>query len=84
MFLFTSHYVTCEFFLNVQEDGITVNFVVTLCESRRRVYWLSFLFGYKAVIQGIGLFLALRIRNVKVLPKVTTCAIHLMCYVVHL
>jgi len=49
-----------------QDDGITVNFVVTLCDSRFRLYWLCALFGYKAIIQIIGLFLALRIRNIKV------------------
>ncbi len=49
-----------------QENGISVNPVVTLCESDTRVYWLVLVFGYKAIIQAIGLFLAMRIRNIKV------------------
>ncbi len=51
---------------HTQEDGILVNYIVTVCESRTRLFWLVLVFGYKAVIQGIGLFLALRIRNIKV------------------
>ena len=43
-----------------------MKYEVTLCESDSRAIWLSLLFGYKGVIQAIGIFLALRIRNVKV------------------
>ena len=49
-----------------QDDGITVNYEVILCESRYKTLWLVILFGYKVVVQIIGVFLAFKIRKVKV------------------
>lgn len=49
----------------IQISG-TVSYVVTLCDSSGRLYILGVLFGYKAVVQGIGLTLALISRNVEV------------------
>ena len=37
-----------------------------LCESRYKTLWLVVLFGYKVIIQVIGVFLAFKIRRVKV------------------
>lgn len=50
----------------LQDDGIRVLFVVTRCFSSTEVIWLSFVIGYKLVIQAIGVFLAFSIRNVKI------------------
>lgn len=50
----------------MQEDGITVKHEVILCESRYKTLWLVVLFGYKVIIQVIGVFLAFKIRRVKV------------------
>lgn len=50
----------------MQEHGITVNYEVILCESRYKTLWLVVLFGYKVIIQIIGVFLAYKIRKVKV------------------
>jgi len=58
----TTHTYLCY----TQADGITVNYVVTLCTSRWRSLWLGVLFGYKAIIQVIGVYLAFRIRKVTV------------------
>ncbi len=43
-----------------------VNYEVTLCDSRWKTLWLGVLLGYKVIIQGIGVFLAFKIRKVKV------------------
>ena len=51
---------------SLQEDGITVNYKVFLCESRWKNLWLGVIFGYKFVIQAIGVYLAYKIRDVKV------------------
>ena len=56
----------CGCFNILQEDGITVNYEVILCESRYKTLWLVVLFGYKVIIQVIGVFLAYKIRKVKV------------------
>ena len=40
--------------------------VVSRCLSTTEPYWLSILFGYKAIIQAIGLYLAFKIRNIKI------------------
>ena len=50
----------------MQDDGITVVHKVILCESRYKTHWLVVLFGYKVIIQIIGVFLAFKIRKVKV------------------
>lgn len=42
--------------------------------SRWKLIWLGILFGYKAIIQIIGLILALKIRNVKVMINYTDIA----------
>ena len=49
-----------------QEDGIKEVSVVSRCLSTTEPYWLSVLFGYKAIIQAIGLYLAFKIRNIKI------------------
>ena len=50
----------------VQEDGIIVKYEVILCESQYKTLWLVVLFGYKVIVQIIGVFLAFKIRKVKV------------------
>ncbi len=50
----------------LQHEGVTVNYVVVLCEARYKSLWLGILFGYKFIIQGVGVFLAFKIRKVKV------------------
>ena len=40
--------------------------MVSRCLSTTEPYWLSILFGYKAIIQAIGLYLAFKIRNIKI------------------
>jgi hypothetical protein len=49
-----------------QPEGITVYHQVYLCESRWKTLWLGVLLGYKVITQGIGVFLAFKIRKVKV------------------
>ena len=59
---------------HTQSDGVRVEYFVHLCESRYRTAWLAVLFGYKAIIQAIGVFLAFRIRKVKVSDNhITLC-----------
>ena len=41
------------------------NFVLQ-CDSNTSIYWNIALYGYKVVLQVIGVILALRIRNVEV------------------
>ena len=36
------------------------------CLSSTEHYWISLLFGYKAIIQAIGLYLAFKIRKIKI------------------
>ena len=50
----------------LQLAGVRVEYYVQLCEAPYRTAWLVVLFGYKAVLQIIGVILAFRIRNVKV------------------
>ena len=50
----------------MQSDGITVKHEVIICEAQYKTLWLVILFGYKVVIQVIGVFLAFKIRKVKV------------------
>ena len=50
----------------LQSDGITVEHKVIICEAQYKTLWLVILFGYKVVIQVIGVFLAFKIRKVKV------------------
>ena len=50
----------------MQEEGVQIEYIVTLCSARYRLAWLVPLFGYKFVIQFIGVYLAFRIRKVKV------------------
>lgn len=50
----------------LQEDGIKEISVVSRCLSTTEPYWISLLFGYKAIIQAIGLYLAFKIRNIKI------------------
>ena len=52
--------------ITMQDDGITVMHKVILCESQYKTHWLVVLFGYKVMIQIIGVFLAFKIRKVKV------------------
>ena len=40
--------------------------MVSRCLSTTEPYWISVLFGYKAIIQIIGLYLAFKIRNIKI------------------
>ena len=53
--------------VSLQSQGVTVNYVVVLCESRYKSLWLGVLFGYKFIMQGVGVFLAFKIRKVKVI-----------------
>ena len=50
-----------------QDDGVRVTYIVSLCDAEHRIVWLSLLFGYKVIIQAIGIYLAFRIRKVKVI-----------------
>ncbi|CAI8012827.1 Gamma-aminobutyric acid type B receptor subunit 2 [Geodia barretti] len=50
----------------INEEGIKEVSVVSRCLSTTEPYWLSILFGYKAIIQAIGLYLAFKIRNIKI------------------
>ena len=50
----------------LQKDGNVVTYVVTLCTSPQRLGVLAVLFGYKALIQAVGIVLATVIRNVQV------------------
>ena len=59
------------FCIFLQAEGIAVSYQVYLCESRWKSLWLGVLFGYKVIIQGIGVFLAFKIRKVKVSFKPT-------------
>ena len=45
---------------------MTVNYVVAICDSEYKSHWLSILFGYKFIMQGVGVFLAFKIRKVDV------------------
>ena len=36
------------------------------CHSATELYWLPVVFGYKFLLQAIGVFLAIRIRKVKI------------------
>ena len=36
------------------------------CLSRTEPFWLSAIYGYKAVVQALGLYFAFKIRNVKI------------------
>lgn len=36
------------------------------CHSSTEIYWITVLFAYKFVLQGIGVFLAFSIRKVKI------------------
>lgn len=49
-----------------QDDGYPVTFFVKRCHSSTEYYWISVLFAYKFLLQAIGVFLAFRIRKVKV------------------
>lgn len=53
-------------FLSFQEDGYAVISTVKRCHSSTEYYWISVLFAYKFVLQGIGVFLAFSIRKVKI------------------
>jgi gamma-aminobutyric acid type B receptor len=48
------------------EDGIKEVSVVSRCTSPAEPYWLGVLFGYKIIFQAIGVFLAFKIRKVKI------------------
>ena len=43
-----------------------MDYSVYLCDSKWKLIWLVALLGYKVVIQVIGVFLAFKIRKVKV------------------
>ena len=43
-----------------------MTFFVKRCHSSTEYYWLSVLFAYKFLLQVIGVFLAFRIRKVKI------------------
>jgi hypothetical protein len=51
---------------HINEDGIKEVSVVSRCLSKTEPYWISILFGYKAIIQIIGLYLAFKIRKIKI------------------
>ena len=40
--------------------------MVSRCHSPTEPYWLGILFGYKIIIQVLGVFLAFKIRKVKI------------------
>ena len=40
--------------------------MVARCSSPTEAYWLGVLFGYKIIFQAIGVFLAFKIRKVKI------------------
>lgn len=40
--------------------------MVSRCYSSSEFYWLGVLFGYKIIIQALGVFLAFKIRKVKI------------------
>lgn len=50
----------------LQDDGIKELSVVSRCHSPTEPYWLGLLFGYKIIIQAIGVFLAFKVRKVKI------------------
>ena len=43
-----------------------MSFVITQCKSPSHIYWLSVVFGYKIVLQIVGVLLAFKIRKVKI------------------
>ena len=51
---------------HVFQDGVSVNCVVAMCDSKYKSLWLAILFGYKFIMQGVGVFLAFKIRKVYV------------------
>ena len=51
---------------HTQEDGIKEVSVVSRCLSTTEPYWAGLIFGYKAIIQAIGIYLAFKIRNIKI------------------
>ena len=57
-----------------------MNYFVILCNSRWRTVWLGILFGYKVIVQIIGVFLAFRIRKVTVRDLASVVAISHMNY----
>ena len=57
-----------------------MNYFVILCNSRWRTVWLGILFGYKVIVQIIGVFLAFRIRKVTVRDSASVVAISHMNY----
>ena len=50
----------------LQERGVRVNNFVLLCDSKSTLYWLSVIYGYKAVLQVVAVILAIRIRKVEI------------------
>lgn len=65
-----------------QSEGIVVHYVTSLCESRWKSVWLGILFGYKFIMQGVGVFLAFKIRKVKVLCTTSVVVVVVdLCFV---
>lgn len=50
----------------VNENGIEVEYEVITCDARYKLQWLVPLLGYKIVFHVVGVFLAFKIRKVKV------------------
>ena len=63
--LYNSFHSGPPFSISLQCSGNPVTYIVTLCSSSWRQVTLGILFGYKAVIQAIGLILAFRLRNIE-------------------
>ena len=59
-------YIHHQFSLLLQEYGQVTNYYVYLCDSKSVLIWLGIIFGYKAILQIIGLLLAFGTRKVKV------------------
>ena len=50
----------------MQERQVRVDYYILNCQSRSNAYWLSVVYGYKAVLQILALILALKLRKVKI------------------
>ncbi len=57
-------------YLNFQETGHAIEYFVASCAKSQIKVVLAVLFGYKAIIQVVGIVLAFLIRNVQVIKLV--------------
>ena len=54
------------YYFITQERQVRVDYYVLICQSGSKLYWLSVVYGYKAVLQIVALVLAIKIRKVKI------------------